>query len=63
MSWPMIDAMQKRELLYTMNGKPVYRDELRPIGLSTRSVPWKELLYLAIGIGGALIVIWNDYLR
>lgn len=63
MSWPMLDAMQKRELLYTMNGKPVYRDELRPIGLSPTFVPWKELLYIVIGIIGALLTIWKDYLR
>ena len=58
MSWPMLDTMPKRELLYTMNGKPVYRDELPPT-----FVPWKELLYIVIGIIGALLTIWNDYLR
>lgn len=60
----MRDAMKERELLYILNGKPVYKDELHPIGLgSTRGIPWKELWYIGCALAGALFTIWMQYIR
>ena len=54
----IIDTSGKRELLYTMNDKPVYKDELRPIGESpfawTSNLPWKELFYAVCLITGVV---------
>jgi len=47
------DMYRGGELLYTMNGKPVYR--VRPIGESRlKSFPWKEALWATILGGGVL---------
>jgi hypothetical protein len=56
----MRDAMGERELLYTMNGKPVYRDEMRPIGEST-PIPWKELWYTFCATIGAVFAVWRGW--
>ncbi len=58
---PMIGTMQKRELLYTMNGKPIYRDEMRPIGESSSSLPWGELLYLIYFVGVIAGSAWVEF--
>jgi len=59
----MRDAMGERELLYTMNGKPVYRDEMRPIGESSSSIRWDQVFYGVCMVIGALITFWANYLR
>ena len=52
-------STKQRELLYTMNGKPVYEDELRPIGESlTTRIDWKGLYYVACVLVGSLLAIW-----
>ena len=50
-----IGTMKERELLYTMNGKPVYRDELRPVGQSPKMViSWQKIFFAAYLVAGAL---------
>ncbi len=54
-----IGTMKERELLYILNGKPVYRDELHPIGESLmKGFPWKELWYATCAMAGALFALW-----
>lgn len=54
---------RERELLYIINDKPVYRDEIRPIGQSPSSIPWNGLFYAACVVGGtlfSLFVLWLE---
>lgn len=51
---------RERELLYIINDKPVYRDEIRPIGESRTNIPWKELFYIACLVGGALATYYME---
>ena len=50
----------RRELLYTMNGERIYRDEISPIG-QPPSVPWKLFLYYVFLVGTVIFAFWSGF--